>query len=172
MEKYKKSKLEALDKFVKGLNYSIIPDKEVRNTFVRLIPQTARRLKEIEEDKKSLFEKFIEVIPQEKRIAYDEANRERMDAYKKYEESRSEEDRADFEAKQSALVSEYADILSAVDQFNQAVNEVLADDTDLSVDGIEIDRFLDAMEGQEFSVTADTFEMLNPIVRFSEPDMT
>lgn len=169
MEKYNKSKLQALDGFVKKLNYKLIDDKEVRNTFIRLIPQTARRLKELDEDRKVLFEKFIEVFPQDRRIAYDEANRARMEALRKFEESRSDEDKKAAEKAQNDFVSEYKDMLEAVDEFNKAVNDVMNEDTTLSVDGIEIDKFMDAMEGQDFDITAETFEMLDPIVRFSEP---
>lgn len=172
MEKYNKSKLQALDGFVKKLNYKLIDDKEVRNTFIRLIPQTSRRLKEIEEDRKALFEKFIEVFPQDRRIAYDEANRARMDALRKFEESHSEEDKKVAEKAQNDFVSEYRDMLDAVDEFNRAVNDLMAEDTDLSVDGIDVDKFMDAMEGQDFDITADTFDMLDPIVRFSDPSTT
>ena len=166
MEKYNKSKIEALDKFVKGINFSLVKDKDVRNTFVRLIPQTARRLKEIEEDKKALFEKFIEPFPEEKRIAYDKANSERLALLRK-----SEEDKKAFEDKHTAFSKDFADLIVAVDEFNRSVAAIMSEDTDLSVDAIDIMKFMDAMEGQSFDVTADTFEMLNPIVRFCEPDV-
>ena len=172
MEKFNKSKLQALDGFVKRLNYKLIEDKEVRNTFIRLIPQTSRRLKEIEEDRKALFEKFIEVFPQDRRIAYDEANKARMDALNKWHETNSDEDKKVAEKAQNDFVNEYRDMLEAVDEFNKAVNEVMNENTDLSVDGIDIDRFMDAMEGQDFDITAETFEMLDPIVRFSDPSTT
>ena len=171
MEKYNKSKIEALDKFVKGINFSLVKDKDVRNTFVRLIPQTARRLKEIEEDKKALFEKFIEPFPEEKRIAYDKANSERLALLRKFQETGSEEDKKAFEDKHTAFSKDFADLIVAVDEFNRSVAAIMSEDTDLSVDAIDIMKFMDAMEGQAFDVTADTFEMLNPIVRFCEPDV-
>lgn len=172
MEKYNKSKIAALDQFVKSVNYSLIKDKEVRNMLIRLIPQTARRLKEIEEDRKALFEKFIEVFPQDRRVAYDEANRARMEALRKFEESHSDEDKKVAEKAQNDFVNEYKDMLEAVDDFNKAVNDILNEDTDLSVDSVDIEKFMDAMEGQSFNVTAETFEMLDPLVRFSDPSTT
>lgn len=172
MEKYNKSKIAALDQFVKSINYSLIKDKEVRNMLIRLIPQTARRLKEIEEDRKALFEKFIEVFPQDRRVAYDEANRARMEALRKFEESHSDEDKKVAEKAQNDFVNEYKDMLEAVDDFNKAVNDILNEDTDLSVDSVDIEKFMDAMEGQSFNVTAETFEMLDPLVRFSDPSTT
>lgn len=172
MEKYNKSKIAALDQFVKSINYSLIKDKEVRNMLIRLIPQTARRLKEIEEDRKALFEKFIEVFPQDRRVAYDEANRARMEALRKFEESHSDEDKKVAEKAQNDFVNEYKDMLEAVDDFNKAVNDIMNEDTDLSVDSVDIEKFMDAMEGQSFNVTAETFEMLDPLVRFSDPSTT
>lgn len=172
MEKYNKSKIAALDQFVKSINYSLIKDKEVRNMLIRLIPQTARRLKEIEEDRKALFEKFIEVFPQDRRVAYDEANRARMEDLRKFEESHSDEDKKVAEKAQNDFVNEYKDMLEAVDDFNKAVNDIMNEDTDLSVDSVDIEKFMDAMEGQSFNVTAETFEMLDPLVRFSDPSTT
>lgn len=172
MEKYNKSKIAALDQFVKSINYSLIKDKEVRNMLIRLIPQTARRLKEIDEDRKALFEKFIEVFPQDRRIAYDEANRARMEALRKFEESHSDEDKKVAEKAQNDFVNEYKDMLEAVDDFNKAVNEIMNEDTDLSVDSVDIEKFMDAMEDQSFDITAETFEMLDPLVRFSDPNTT
>ena len=172
MEKYNKSKIAALDQFVKSINYSLIKDKEVRNMLIRLIPQTARRLKEIAEDRKALFEKFIEVFPQDRRVAYDEANRARMEALRKFEESHSDEDKKVAEKAQNDFVNEYKDMLEAVDDFNKAVNDIMNEDTDLSVDSVDIEKFMDAMEGQSFNVTAETFEMLDPLVRFSDPSTT
>lgn len=172
MEKYNKSKIEALDKFVKGINFSIVKDKEVRNTFVRLIPQTARRMKEIEEDRKSLFAKFIEPFPEDKRIAYDNANQERLNLLRKFQETGTDEDRKAFEEKQAAFSKEFAELILAVEEYNRAVNEIMSEDTDLSVDAIDIVKFMDAMEGQSFDVTSATFELLDPIVRFVEADDT
>lgn len=168
MEKYNKSKLEALNGFIRGINFGKISDKDVRSTFVRLIPQIARRTKEIEEDRKALFEKLIEPIPEDRRKAYDEANRERLEAMEKFRKSGDAEDRKDFEAKQASFVEEYKDVLDAVDELNKAIEEIMNEETELSVDHISVDKFLDGMDGQAFEINAKTFELLDPIVRFDE----
>lgn len=168
MLNYTKAKLKDLDAFIKGLNFAKVSDKDVRNTFIRLIPQVARRMKEMDEDKKALFSRIVESIPEERRKAYDEANHERMEAMERFKKTGSELDRANFESKESAFVNEYKDVLPVVDEFVKAVNDLEAGTTELSVEHIPVEKFLDSMQGQDIEVNAKTFELLEPIVKFED----
>lgn len=163
--KYTKAKLESLNTFIRGLNFAKIGDKNVRNTFLRLVPAVARLVKENEEDQKVLFEQVIGTFPADRRMAYDTANAARLDAMKKYQESNSEEDLKAFKDLNDAFLSEYKDILDAVVSYDKGIKEIMNDEVELNVEPISAEAFLDAM-GDTVDVTAELLDMLSPIVDF------
>ena len=163
MIQYRKSKLDALNAFIRGINFAKVSDREVRSALIRLIPAVSRGIRELEEDGKAMFEKFIGPFPEERRIAYDSANRERTEALEKYRESGSEEDGKAFSELNRRFGEDFRDLIEAVAGYDGAMKEFMDGTVGLPVEAIGADAFLDAL-GDQCEITADTLAMLEPIV--------
>lgn len=164
MVQFKKAKLNALDAFVRKVNFAKVSDKNVRYTLIKLIPAVSRAIKELEEDGKAMFDKFIGVFPEDKRMAYDTANRIRLEAMEKYQKSGNEEDLKAFAELNGKFSNDYKDIIEAVVSYDEAMKEFGEGDVELPVESIESEVFLDAM-GDQCDITAETLDMLDPIIK-------
>jgi len=167
MEKFKKSKLESLNSFIKELNFAKITDRKIRTTFIKLIPAVSRALNEFEEDKKKMFETIINTIPEDRRIAYDKDNMNRNELFKKFQDSQSLDDWNEFAKVNDKFNEDYKEIIEAVNQYQEAVNSLADEEVEFSVDSIDANDFVDAMTGLS-EITTETFDLLYPIVKTTE----
>lgn len=148
-----------LDEIISILNkvqLNKITDAEMRKNilkFVLLMPKKLESVKsEIDETRKKFFGEFKEEDLNKFQIALNEISELIKDG--KTTEA----------LKKDAEVSkEFPEIVTAYKNFNDAINYLQKETVELTLEPIKVEDFIDAMTGQDITISAKEINILNPI---------
>lgn len=155
MEKIARNKVELLYNVVNRIDFKTVSDKNVRRQLIGLIPQLARLIKQRKEDLEEIRKKLFDGFKQEDLNAHDKFVDE-VAKCKNTEEAK----RLEVEKKEK-----FPEITKALETFQEEIKNYGEGEVELSVDAIDAESFIEALNEQPFPIDGSLLSALQPIVK-------